>query len=246
MNRIIKKASIYTLYFTVLAYIFLVLFSLTSCSSDDNQDSTIVTIPDANFEQALIDLGFDTNGFNGNILKTDAEQVTLLDVFDRNISSLQGIGGFVNLVRLHCDNNQITSLDLSNNLDLKALDCYNNQLSSLNVTNNLALTILSCENNQLTNLDLGNNLALEEFGCSNNNNIKSLDLEANIALTLLNCSNNNQLKNLSVKNGNNINVIFFKALENPNLTCIEVDDVEHSTNNWTLIDATTTYSNDCN
>ena len=39
-------------------------------------------IPDTNFEQALIDLGFDTNGLNGNILETNALAVTELYIDD--------------------------------------------------------------------------------------------------------------------------------------------------------------------
>ena len=35
--------------------------------STDCSNSTTIAIPDSNFEQALIDLGFDFNGLNGNI-----------------------------------------------------------------------------------------------------------------------------------------------------------------------------------
>jgi len=48
-----------------------------------------------------------------------------------------------------------------------------------------------------------------------------------------------------VKNGNNTNFTLFKATNNPNLTCIEVDDATYSTTNWTNIDSTTSFSENC-
>ena len=59
-----------------------------------------IAIPDPNFEQALIDLGIDTNGLNGNILQSQAVAVNGLNVNGKNISSLQGIEGFVNITSL--------------------------------------------------------------------------------------------------------------------------------------------------
>ena len=37
----------------------------------------------------------------------------------------------------------------------------------------------------------------------------------------------------------------FYATDNPNLTCIEVDDVNYSTANWNNIDPQTSFSTDC-
>ena len=51
------------------------------------------------------------------------------------------------------------------------------------------------------------------------------------------------LSYLNVKNGNNTNVSTFRAEGNPNLTCIVVDDVTYSTNNWTDIDGTASFTN---
>ena len=87
-----------------------------------------------------------------------------------------------------------------------------------------ALTSLDCRNNQLT----------------------SLDVSANTTLTSLYCSSN-QLTRLNVKNGNNINFGTggFYAYGNPNLRCIQVDNAEWSTNNWTDIDGGATFSADC-
>jgi len=71
-------------------------------------------------------------------------------------------------------------------------------------------------------------------------------------LTYLDCGND-QLTCLNVKNGNNanfsdwsgnINNSFLTTL-NPNLTCIEVDDVAWSNANWFNIDAQTSFSTSC-
>lgn len=54
------------------------------------------------------------------------------------------------------------------------------------------------------------------------------------------CSGNN-LSFLDVRNGNNTNIINFSALDNPNLTCVYVDDAEWSVENWTYIDPNSTF-----
>jgi len=55
----------------------------------------------------------------------------------------------------------------------------------------------------------------------------------------------NSLTSLNVKNGNNTNFTNFNATNNPNLTCIEVDDAAYSTANWLNIDAASSFSVDC-
>jgi len=60
-------------------------------------------------------------------------------------------------------------------------------------------------------------------------------------LISLNCPDNQLLTALNVKNGNNTNFISFDATNNPNLTCIFVDDAAYSTANWTNIDPASTF-----
>jgi len=65
----------------------------------------------------------------------------------------------------------------------------------------------------------------------------------NTALASLDC-NSNQLTSLDVRNGNNTNFTLFNATNNPDLTCIFVDDVSYSTANWIdFIDPTSTFVN---
>jgi len=151
-----------------------------------------------------------------------------LHVNTLNIADLTGIEDFIALTELICHINQLTSLNISQNTALIGLSCSLNQLSSLDVSQNTSLTQLGCFNNQIINLDLSQNTLL----------------------TLLLCSDN-QLTSLNVKNGNNINMSSstFLATNNPNLTCIEVDDAAWSAVNWANIDATSTFVNnqaECN
>ena len=79
-----------------------------------------VNIPDTNFKNALISAGVDTNE-DGEISYAECEAIKKLDVSQKNISDMTGIEAFVNLDTLYCWENQLTSLDVSNNKDLSNL-----------------------------------------------------------------------------------------------------------------------------
>ena len=174
-----------------LLLIFLLGFTLLSFSQN-------TLIPDPNFEQALIDLGYDTAPINGSVPTANISGVTSLDVSNNNIADLTGIEDFIALIILDCRSNQLTSLDFSNNTALNTLNCSSNQLTSLDVSNNTALTSLNCYSNQLTSLDVSNNSALIELRCYNNQ-LTSLDVSNNTALIYLGCYSN-QLTSLDVSN----------------------------------------------
>ncbi len=107
-----------------------------------------------------------------------------------------------------------------------------------------ALNILVCSGNQLTSLDVKQNTALTTLACSDNQLI-NLDVSYNPNLTYLFCYDN-QLTCLNLTNGYNSNFNYMWADGNPNLTCIEVDDVDYSMANWTEIDPQTAFSENCN
>ncbi len=83
------------------------------------------------------------------IFASEAEAITDLDIGGRNIGSLDGIENFINLQTLNCDNNQLTSLDLSGLTSLKYLDCSDNRLTSLDVSGLTGLTGLYCSHNYM-------------------------------------------------------------------------------------------------
>jgi len=56
----------------------------------------------------------------------------------------------------------------------------------------------------------------------------------------------NQLSSLNIKNGNNTGITDFEARINPNLSCIQVDNVAYSNANWSSnIDNAAYFSQDC-
>ncbi|MCK4344066.1 MAG: hypothetical protein KAX05_02185, partial [Bacteroidales bacterium] len=135
----------------------LVVVLLCQCEKDPEPEPE-VNIPDDNFLNALIYRGVDTNG-DGVISPAEAEAITSLNVSGRLISDMTGIEMFVNLETLLCYDNQLTSLDVSNNTALIYLNCESNHLTSLVVSNCTNLHYLRCVYNSLFSLDVSNNTA---------------------------------------------------------------------------------------
>ena len=163
-------------------------------------------VPDDNFENYLEsnNLG-DGIQLNDSINSISIEMLMFLNVSNQNISDLTGIKDFIAIRELNCGSNQLTSLDLSQNIYIDELECSFNQITYLDLSNNTELTKIYIDDNQLTYLDL--------------------------------------------RNGNNSNIIDFYASYNPNLTCINVDNVAWSTSNWVVssyqIDAQHYFSANC-
>jgi|TARA_B110000908_G_scaffold146107_1_gene176860 hypothetical protein len=142
---------------------------------------TIAYVPDDNFEQYLINNGWD-DVMDDSVKIAAIDTVKIINVYFKNISNLTGIEYFINLRELNCHLNQLISLDLSENTKLTILNCEENQLTSMDISNNPEIFYLNCLSNQLTTLNL--------------------------------------------KNGANISELFsVDARNNPNLSCIQVDDV---------------------
>jgi len=101
---------------------------------------------------------------------------------------------------------------------------YNGAISDLTgIEEFTALTWLYCEGNQIGSIDISSLVNLVEFNCMAN-----------------------QLTSLNMANGNNANMTYFVAFNNPNLSCIEVDNAAWSTATWTgLVDATASFSKNC-
>jgi len=196
------------------------IYNTASCDPSD-----YITIPDTNFEQALIDLGIDigNDGIDGKVLISRISNITSLNISNKNISNLTGIEFFRNLMYLYCDQNQLENLDLSKNTALNYLDCNSNQLTILDVAKNTTLDYLDCSSNQITILDT--NIALKTLNCSFNR-LVTLDITKNIILKNLNCKSN-QIINLNLSNGSLNDITTFDSTDNPDLTCIKVETTEN-------------------
>lgn len=195
-------------------------------------------IPDAGFEQALINLNIDSDGVvDGQVLTSDIDNVTELIFLDNyHITDLTGIEDFVAL----------EVLNLNHNFDLTSLD----------VSNNLALRILDVSQNSLTELDLSNNLLLEELYCGNptddvwpQNEIVHIDLSQNPNIHILWVENMFSLLNggINLANGNNETAMHINVMRSgmdwtdDTPICIQVDDAQAAINgeapysDWTVI-----------
>ena len=126
--------------------------------------------------------------FNKNYSDKKSHLITI------NGSGLNTISG------MFCFNNELTSLNVSNNPKLKTLEILKNKLKDIDISKNIELTELNCTWNQLKSLDVTKNTLLEILSCENNQ------------LTSLNVCNNTKLMSLFLRsnqlNSNQLNNLF--------------------------------------
>ncbi len=199
---------------TYIALIIILFFCL-------RQNAQTTAIPDANFEQALIYFGIDSDGtINGQVLTSDINTITELDISDRSIGALTGIEDFSSLEILNCSDNNLATLDLSNNSMLKEL--YAGNPSEL-------------PENYFSSIDLSNNSLLERVWL---NNIPTLEF-----INLKN-GNNSLLTYLEV-------TCYIEGASCSTELCVEVDDEQAANNNqppyssW-IRSSLTTLTENCN
>ncbi len=134
--------------------------------------------------------------------------------------------------------NSIVHIDVTQCPALERMDVhYNVNLSSLDISNNPNLKILLCGENNLNTLDTSNNLLLEFLSIGNNPNLTDLDLSQNPLLRNLSAGHNNSMTFIDIRNGNNENMDFFSTNPANNLQCVYVDDVSADyLDNWNIPD----------
>ena len=208
----------------------------TACVTDygDNPVTPKVRIaidkenfPDDNFRAFLLGQDY---GKDGVLTEREIMNITEMDVYDMEISSLQGIEYFTALTVLDCDDNQLTTLDISKNTALVKLYCSWNHLTSLDITNNVALKRLLCYDNELTSLDVSKNTALTYLDCEENK-ITALDVSMCTELESLTCGYN-ELTQLDISNLTYLEDLdccdnYLTTLDvssNPNLEKLECED----------------------
>ena len=225
----------------------------------DNSPGVFVSemaFPDENFRNWLLSQDY---GKSGYITAAGLAGVTSIKVNEKSIADLKGIEYFTALENLHCNNNQLTALDMSANTALRNLNCYSNQLTALDVSKNEALVLLNCSNNalsaldvkantalsvlycehdQLTALDVSKNMALEELLCYDNK-LTALDVSKNTALTILYCYGNQirgkamqTLINSLHKNGGYLCVYTSAATDGNEINTIQVGEAKAK--KWTV------------
>ncbi len=209
-----------------------VITALFGCSNDgDNSNDNNNPLPpaartaivDAAFEQALVDLQID-DVVDGSVLTSQAEMVSSLVMDNKGINSLQGISDFTMLENLSVNDNQISSLNLSQNTLLKFVFIENNALTSIDVSDLSILEKLALTNNNLTQLDISDNGALQVLQIADNT-LGAIDISI-------------------IPNSLQLNTF---AVENNPLTCIKVNQeiLDDIPSQWTK-DAADTYALSCN
>jgi Leucine-rich repeat (LRR) protein len=215
---------------------------LTSLKCSYNQLTTL----DISKNIALIDLECSNNNLT-SVNVTLNKVLTELNCSSNKLTNVD-VSGNKALIHLDCSSNKLSTLDFSGNTALISIGCSTNQLTTLNVSKNTQLQSLSTSQNLLEQLNVINNTKLESILCSNNL-LRTLDLSKNVKITTIDCSYN-KLKTLNLRNGNNAfgaGMMFVKNFtNNPDLTCIEVDDVTYSDTNWKYYkDITANYNVGC-
>lgn len=195
------------------------LFILSTLLFQLNSFAQYTAIPDVNFEQKLINLGYDSGAIDHKVLTSNINFISILEIYDSSsISDFTGIQDFValslltiynskattinfsvlpNLIGLACtDNKQLTSIDISGLSALEGLTCTNNNLTNLNLSGLTALKNVVCNENLFSNIKLSGLPSLETFQCVNNKiKLTSVELSDLPVLWVLECMNN-QLTNI--------------------------------------------------
>ena len=108
-------------------------------------------IPDDNFEETLIGLGYD-DVLDDYVLTNDINSITSLDINTKGISDLTGIEDFTSLVQLLSYQNNLSTINLSVNTSLNYLELGENNITSVDLSTNTLLEHLNLFGNQLTSI----------------------------------------------------------------------------------------------
>src|SRR4051812_26473473 len=85
--------------------------------------------------------------------KKEREQVTELDISNKNLEENLDLRDFTNLEKLDCSYNQLTGVSLGDCKKIVALRCSFNQINNLNLNDLTQLERISCNDNRLVEFD---------------------------------------------------------------------------------------------
>lgn len=206
MNTTIKRKVIYA--GMVLLCAAMLVFCMTDrvYAADNTGNIDLGVVKDAKFRDYIV-THFDKDG-DGEISYAEADSVTSINVHNMGIESLAGIELFPNLETLICEDNRLTSLDVSRNTKLVSLNCFGNELTGLDLSNNTSLESLTCGGTpKFGAIDLSNNIALtalayiggsmREIDLSHNTELMSLWISTT-PLEHLDISDNRELASLTI------------------------------------------------
>lgn len=202
----------------------IVIFSLLSLKPCNGQ---LIYIPDDNFEQKLIDLGYDDE-LNDLVFQSNISSIQSLNISwdgideTQKINDITGIEVFLSLKSLIADNNNINvDFDLSSLTELEHLSLKNNAISNLNVQ----------QNTKLKYLDVGGNKFYDRDDYTTQWLCESTDISSTFSFDL---SRNHLLETLIFNNYKSQNENFFSRI-NINidgLTNLKHIDISSAFNGW--------------
>jgi len=131
--------------------------------------------------------------------------LTFLDCSNNQLSSLN-VNQNKNLKHLICILNNITFLQVIGATALETLKCQNNNLPSLDVSQNSNLILLYCNANALTKLNTTGAGSLKELECIGNN-LTTIDISSNPEITNFRFSDN-LLLNINVTNNTKLETFY--------------------------------------
>jgi len=177
-----------------------------------------INFPDANFKAALLahNPTIDTNG-NGEISIAEAEVVEYLNLREKGISDLTGIEHFVNLIQLNASKNELTSVDISSNINLEYVFLDRNQITGvMDVSSNIKLTYLQLILNNITSIDISNNIDLTFINVGRNNLSGVFDVSNNVKLNALSLDYND-ITHVDVSNNPLLQYLYLAGNELTNI-----------------------------
>ena len=163
-----------------------------------------VNIPDANFKAYLVgNLSINTNA-DTEIETNEATTFNgSMSCANLNISDLTGIEAFTGGFTLNCSGNQLTTLDLSANVNMGGhLHVEGNVLTSIVMPNSPNVTQFTYSGNNITSLDLSNTPGITTMW-GMNNPLASIDLSNSSALEGMNIDGNS-LTSIDLSNLTNL------------------------------------------
>ncbi len=212
---------------------------ITTLWIDRNDISSI----DVSNNLLLEDLRVDRNPNLSVLNISNNDQLTVLHAYSCNYSDLD-VSNNTLLEGLFIYDNPITALDLSGLTNLDDLRVGGLSISSLDLSDSPNLRFLFATGMGLNSLTLASPSLVQLF-IQDNNLTGALDLSTSPNLTTVRIEQND-FSQLDLRNGNNAAITNFNTTDNPNLTCILVDDVEYFTTNFTdNIDTNASFNTVC-
>ena len=200
-----------------------------------------INFKDGNFRKRITDI---TGVQEGQLISNEQiARITELNLRNSGIENLDGIEFFTALEMLDCYDNNITELDLRNNINLTEVDFGDNFISEFKLPSNIQ--IIHCKDNLFTELNLSQYSQLTTLDCSKNKDLVLIDVSQNTALKNLyasetkikenngiNLVNNTELRKLVLDKNNltNISLGTNTALETLSLSENELTEINLNAN----------------